>query len=147
MDRSLTALTIRQPWVYAIMHLGKDVENRSWATSYRGPILIHAAKGMTRGEYQQFAGMLADPECAALLKGQGFRPEMPAFGALPRAGIVGVVDIVDCVAESDSPWWAGPGQVAFVLKNPRPLPFVPYRGQLGFFKVPADILPPEALAA
>lgn len=147
MDRSLKALTIRQPWVHAILHLGKDVENRSWATSYRGPVLIHAAKGMTRAEYQQFAGMLADRECAALLKAQGFRPEIPAFEALPRAGIVGLVDIVDCVAESDSPWWAGPGQFAFVLRNVRPLPFIEYRGQLGFFDVPASVLPREALAA
>jgi hypothetical protein len=40
---SVKALTIRQPWAYAILRLGKDVENRSWRTHYRGPLLIHAA--------------------------------------------------------------------------------------------------------
>jgi hypothetical protein len=147
MARSLKALTIRQPWVHAILHLGKDVENRSWSTTYRGPILIHAAKGLTKGEYRGFTDMLADPECAAVLRARGITPACPAFDALPRSGIVGVVDIVDCIAESDSPWWAGPGQFAFVLKNPRPLPFTPWRGQLGFFPVPADALPAEALRA
>jgi hypothetical protein len=36
-------LTIRNPWAYAIFHLGKDVENRSWCRDYKGPLLIHAA--------------------------------------------------------------------------------------------------------
>ena len=35
----MKAITVRQPWAYAIMHLGKDVENRTCniAGSYRGP--------------------------------------------------------------------------------------------------------------
>ena len=38
-------LTVRQPWAYAIVHLGKDVENRvrNIAGDYRGPVAIHAA--------------------------------------------------------------------------------------------------------
>jgi ASCH domain len=35
-------LTIRQPWAWAIIYGGKDVENRSWLTKHRGPLLIHA---------------------------------------------------------------------------------------------------------
>jgi len=43
------ALSIRQPWAYAILHLGKDIENRPWRTNFRGPLLIHASlKGRTR---------------------------------------------------------------------------------------------------
>ncbi len=38
----MKALSVRQPFAWAIVHGGKDVENRSWATSYRGPVLIHA---------------------------------------------------------------------------------------------------------
>lgn len=39
-------LTVRQPWAWAIIHGGKDVENRvrNIAGSYRGPVAIHAAK-------------------------------------------------------------------------------------------------------
>lgn len=38
-------LTVRQPWVWAIIHGGKDVENRvrNIAGSYRGPVAIHVA--------------------------------------------------------------------------------------------------------
>ena len=43
-------LSVRQPWAWLIVHGHKPLENRSWATSYRGPLLIHAAKGMTRAE-------------------------------------------------------------------------------------------------
>jgi hypothetical protein len=38
------ALSIRQPWTYAIQHLGKRVENRTWPTPYRGKLLLHAGK-------------------------------------------------------------------------------------------------------
>ena len=46
-------LTLRQPWAWLVVFGGKDVENRSWTTEYRGPILIHAGKEMTRREYKQ----------------------------------------------------------------------------------------------
>ena len=30
------ALTIRQPWAWAILHASKDIENRGWSTNFRG---------------------------------------------------------------------------------------------------------------
>ena len=36
-------LSIRQPWAALIVHGFKETENRTWSTSYRGPVLIHAA--------------------------------------------------------------------------------------------------------
>ena len=41
----MRCLTVRQPWAYAIMHLGKDVENRARniVGKYRGPLLIHVS--------------------------------------------------------------------------------------------------------
>ena len=38
----MKALTLHRPWDYAIAHGHKCVENRTWATAYRGPLLIHA---------------------------------------------------------------------------------------------------------
>jgi hypothetical protein len=38
------ALTVQQPWAYAITVGAKTVENRTWTTRYRGPLLIHAGK-------------------------------------------------------------------------------------------------------
>jgi len=38
------ALSVRAPWWWAILHLGKDIENRDWSTNYRGKIYLHAGK-------------------------------------------------------------------------------------------------------
>ena len=48
----MKALSIRQPWAWLILNAGKDIENRSWYTSVRGRVLIHASKGMTLAEYE-----------------------------------------------------------------------------------------------
>lgn len=42
----MRVLTVRQPWAHAIIHMGKDVENRvrNIAGDYRGPVAIHVAK-------------------------------------------------------------------------------------------------------
>lgn len=38
----MRALTLHQPWATAVALGVKTVETRSWATSYRGPLAIHA---------------------------------------------------------------------------------------------------------
>lgn len=40
----MRALTVCQPWAWAIAAGQKRVENRSWSTGYRGPVLIHAGR-------------------------------------------------------------------------------------------------------
>lgn len=129
----MLAISIRQPWASAIIYQGKDIENRTWAPDYHGPLLIHAAKGMTKGEYQAAMTWMAWKinDCQA----------MPEISILPRGGIIGIVTMVGCVSESDSKWFTGP--YGFVLKDPRPLPFIPYTGQLGFFEVPDSLLPEQ----
>lgn len=109
------ALSIQQPWAWAILHAGKDVENRTWSTRFRGRVLIHAGKRLDR----EGLDMLVDE--------MGYPDVDMWFG-----GIVGAVDIVDCVTTMDSRWFCGP--YGFVLRNPKPLPFTPCRGALGFFK-------------
>ena len=44
-------LTIRQPWAWAIIYGGKDVENRSWLTKHRGPLLVHAGSAFEPDGY------------------------------------------------------------------------------------------------
>jgi hypothetical protein len=44
------ALSIRQPWCFAILHGGKDIENRDWPTKVRGRVLIHASKKHDGGD-------------------------------------------------------------------------------------------------
>lgn len=130
----MKAISIRQPWAWAILHVGKDIENRTWRTPYRGPVLIHAAKGMTREEYLDAAQMI---DMVGLDK-------TPSLEDLLRGGIVGEARIVDCVATHDSPWFFGP--YGFVLADVKPLPFRPVRGALGFFDpdAPVELRKPKA---
>jgi hypothetical protein len=115
----MKALSIRQPWAWLIVNGHKDIENRSWPTKFRGPVLIHASKGMTREEYAD-ALLIAN------------RIQLPPFEQLERGGIVGRAEIVDCVTDSDSLWFSG--DYGFVLTNAKPLPFHPCKGALGFFE-------------
>lgn len=120
MSETLPTLTIRQPWAWLIVNGHKDIENRSWPTRYRGRIYVHAGKGMTRDEY-----LMSDITAAEV----GIT--IPPFEQLERGGIVGEVEIVDCVTESASPWFFG--QCGFVLRNAKKLPFQPCKGALGFW--------------
>lgn len=121
----MLALSVRQPWAWAMFYLArpKDVENRSWATRVRGRILIHAAKGMTPVEYMD--AQRAFPDVT-----------WPAIHLPQRGGIIGSVTITDCVTPSWTPsrWAFGP--YCFLLADPKPSPFTPYRGLQRFFEVP-----------
>ena len=66
--------------------------------------------------------------------------EIPPFEALERGGLVGWADVVDCVTEHNSRW-KQEGSYGFVLRNGRTLPFVPFKGRLGFFNVPKEAIP------
>src|SRR5678816_1962262 len=59
-ERVLKGLSIRQPWAEAIMHHGKRVENRTFYTTYRGPILIHVSKSGTHAEFAEAARWMTD---------------------------------------------------------------------------------------
>lgn len=113
----MKTLSIQQPWAWAILHGGKDIENRDWPTQVRGRVLIHVGKKFDKDECDYINGV--------------FGVTVPTD--LQTGGIVGSVEIVDCVKQSKSKWFFG--RFGFVLRNPIVLPFMPCRGQLGFFEV------------
>ena len=121
-DNTEIALSIRQPWAWLIVNGYKDIENRDWPTRYRGPVLIHAGKTMTNDDYD-------DAAYHAFKLGL----DVPDRSDLERGGVVGRAIITDCVDASDSPWFFG--RYGFVLAKQEKLPFMPLKGQLGFFKV------------
>jgi hypothetical protein len=132
------ALSVRQPWAWAIIHAGKDIENRSWRAvnhglTRRGRYAIHASKGMTREEYVDASEFM--------LK---LRIECPPAHKLLRGGIIGSVEVIDVVTESESPWFFGPR--GLVLKGAEPCAFIPAAGALGYFEwKPGDAsIVPEA---
>ena len=123
----MKALSIMQPWAWLIVNGHKDIENRAWKPTnpglrFRGRVLIHAGKRMDPD--------LRDPDDWAWRDVS--RPDQFDLG-----GIVGAATITDCVTESQSRWFHG--RYGFVMRDARPIPFVPCLGALGFFAVPPDV--------
>ena len=125
----IPALSIRQPWAWLIVHGYKDIENRDWYTSFRGRLLVHAGQTLTRRYYEQ--------TCVELDAVGLIPPDMPAYGDMLRGGFVGWTRVVDCVTDHPSRW-KQEGSHGFVLRDSRPIPFVPWKGKLGFFNVPRE---------
>lgn len=79
----MKVLSVQNPWAWAIVHGPKRIENRSWATDYKGPLLIHAGKSRARlGDYGE-----GEPD-----------PDAMMYGA-----IIGRVTLVDCVRVGSLP--------------------------------------------
>jgi hypothetical protein len=134
------ALSGRQPWWWAILHGGKRVENRRWNTAYRGPILLHAAKGCTEDEYHDAFIWMTQRF------GLDFGNRIPELEDMPRGGIVGRARIVDVIppggiadaflmpeARGADRRWHMEEQYGFVLADVEPLSFVPCKGSLGLW--------------
>jgi hypothetical protein len=123
---ALPALSIMQPWAWLIVNGHKDIENRDWPTRFRGPVLIHAGKRID--------------EDAALSLRRGYHPCHGGRGRLhlelPEAwetgGIVGEAEIYDCVTASENSWFMG--RFGFLIRSQAPVPLVPCKGALGFFR-------------
>lgn len=147
-------LTVRQPWAWAIIHGGKDVENRvrNIAGAYRGPVAIHV--GMSFDNDWQSASLddAMRPHRAVSARMGHTVPWRECFGS-----VIGVVDLVDVhvVQQSSagtnvcfdtttptgdicSPWAQAYDEFPayrghhLVLTNPRPLiEPIPFKGALG----------------
>lgn len=128
----IPALSIRQPWAWLIVHGFKDIENRDWPTNFRGRLLVHAGQTMARRYY--------DEGCEQLALLNLLPPSRPAYEDLPRGGLVGWTHVTDCRLRHPSPWKQD-GSHGFVLTDSSPIPFVPYKGRLGFFNEPKEGVP------
>lgn len=134
-ERTFKCLSIRPAWAWLIVKLPserwKDVENRSWTTSYRGPLLIHASQGLTQDEF--------DHACRFAHEQVGIpQAELPTYEDVKaiRGTLLGAAKLSTVVepGASVSPWhdgqfygWRFENRVAF---TPRPL-----AGKLSLFNV------------
>jgi hypothetical protein len=139
----IVALSIQQPWAWlmtaAPVLLQKRIENRTWKKKTPARILVHA-------------GQKADADCHnALVHGrhpvtnESLHPALydayldacvlisPGVSRPPSmGGFVGAMDFTgEVLTESGDPWFMGP--YGYVTANARALPFLPWRGMLGFF--------------
>jgi hypothetical protein len=123
----LKALSIKQPWVHAILREGKDIENRSWQRDFRGWIALHAS-----GKPQKGDAFPSGIKC-------------PDLDTLDYSAICGIARVVDIVTKSRSKWFNQPphGYINYgwVLADITPLREpIECKGALQLWNVPPNIL-------
>ncbi|MDX2215467.1 MAG: ASCH domain-containing protein [Oculatellaceae cyanobacterium bins.114] len=161
-------ITLHQPWASLVALELKRYETRHWATDYRGPLLIHAAKRvMGFSERQLYLSAIEDGRKLGL----GLPPEKVPFAEqLPLGCIVAIADLTKCSQMMNLPgivvgWFEAdppegftiiqdksaleqavglwePGRYALQLDSVRslsePIPFKSRQGKL--LDAPADIV-------
>ena len=156
----MRALTLRQPWAWAIAEQGKDVENRPWMTRYRELVAIHAGRTLD-GDVYEIAGAMRDEMAARALRALAAECTL-AQRITDRAThmrlsrIHAIAELADCHHSSEcmlsansviaGTWtgcsrWAVRGQCHFGLRNVRALaePVPCHPGKLGLWRLPADV--------
>lgn len=97
----MKVLTLTQPWATLVAIGAKKIETRSWSTSYRGPLAIHAAKGLGAGGRRGFYDQCyRHPFLAALEPAMTGEREIAGFtiphvdpSRLPLGAIVAVCEL------------------------------------------------------
>lgn len=130
----MKALSIRQPWAHAILFLGKDIENRTWNTNYRGRFYIHAGlreDPKWRRAKNHKGGILITHDMQQILTHRGAWSD--------KGGILGSVELFSVTEWSRrSRWFAG--KYGFILRKPKAYDHViECKGNLGFFDPPKSL--------
>jgi hypothetical protein len=148
----MKAISLWQPWASLMAIDAKRNETRSWPTTHRGWIAIHAAKKWDE-ELEQTC--LDDPFRDALQTAGFTAPARLKYG-LPVGAIIAVVNLTACVPTHPLPhdgrygFFGRPHEREFgdysprryawitrdVIRLPEP---VPCRGMQGLFNLPGDV--------
>lgn len=143
----MKALTVQQPWAWAISEGGKRVENRRWATDYRGALLIHASASRQRVPRDGWEREEASHDWR-----EQYGSAPPPWETLDYGCVVAVSTLAACLTarqcrrgHPDHPWLRThphvEGPWCLVLSDVLPLPRpVPCRGLLGLWDVPPDVV-------
>jgi len=153
----MKCLSVRNPLSYLIIEGGKDVENRTWNTDYRGKILIHSSGRDCDDIYDSFLTNPLLEEIYSFIKSKeiiDFNSTSKEYQKLARllkksdeyiqknkecyfkAGyIIGEVNLIDIIKDSKSKW-AIKDNFHWILDNPvlyeKP---IKAKGKLGLFEV------------
>ena len=109
----MRALSVRQPWAWAIACGHKSILNRSQDTGLRGEVAVHASLRVDLDAFDE-----------AVIRSANWDPADPEAAI---GGIVAVVSLVDVCTEAqagrscDCGEWALPGNFHWRLARPRPL--------------------------
>ena len=138
----MKTLTISQPFASLIAFGEKFVENRTWATRYRGPIAIHAGKGtqyLTRKELEDYpnGGIIAVAELVACI-------------SIDRIKILGGGLSMEMKSDARKYTWRElkehrhtEGPVCWVLEGVRECEFFPCKGAQGLWTFAGELKIPE----
>ena len=140
------ALSLKQPYAWLIANGYLLVDDRTWGTQYRGPVLIHASKGLYEVYYDHLKSNTDIP--------------LPDKDKLEYGGVVGIANLVLCCRPGELPKNISRQQRAhfggvhqeyfgFLFEQARPVALIPCRGKLGIFEINVDELlaaPPAAQA-
>lgn len=137
----MKAITVMQPWAWCIAAGYKMVENRTWVTSYRGPLGIHAGKTVDTASVAMVKNMLVELGVVPDLDTPVPDPHLKATGA-----VVAVVDLVGICEDSARCYcgpWAAIGQNHWKLDNIRALAEpVPARGSQDLWNIDLPAVAP-----
>lgn len=104
----MKALTLTQPWATLVAIGAKQIETRSWFTSYRGPLAIHAAAGYGKGGLRGHKALCGtEPFCSvlneacarhydALDQSRGWLRAVAEHPFMPTGAIVATCELVCC---------------------------------------------------
>jgi hypothetical protein len=125
------AITLQRPWLYAILHLGKDVENRSWNL----PAWLDGLRIALHD------GLVWDAAGAEWIENE-LGIVLPASLQHAPGGVIGATTRVRRERPTDEPSrWAADGAQHWRLSETRAVnPPVPHRGAQGLWEVEEEAL-------
>jgi hypothetical protein len=149
----MKTLTLLQPWATLVALEAKRIETRSWYTTYRGPLAIHAAKRMPKAAIS----LCWEAPFRTALETGGYRagdgPASNPFG-LPLGAVIAVAALLDVRSirlenQPAEPEYSfgdyTPGRFAWILRDVHRLTEpVPARGRLGLWEWTPPDVPVEA---
>lgn len=128
------AITLIQPWASLIVDLRKPWETRSWYTTHRGPVAIHAGAKVDREACENF----------------GYDP-----ATIPTRAVLGIANLVRCVqflhpdVQPDPYGDYCPGRFGFEMREVKKFAVpISAKGALGFWEwqVPQGLTRTEGIA-
>jgi hypothetical protein len=138
------ALSLKQPWAWAVLHAGKNIENRTWWTDFRGDFWIASSAQVSHAYY--------DDAAARIYALTGLHP--PHHHKVEHGVILGRAKVVACIWPGGTS--IGPGspphplhpqrwhfldQYGYVLEDVRAVAKpVPCKGRQQWWTVPLDVL-------
>lgn len=163
----MKVLTLTQPWATLAAIGAKRIETRDWRTSYRGPLAIHAAKGLGTGGMEGLHHRCYHNKAffdALMAAGYYEFNHSSCLRPLPLGAIVAVCELRDCriigvelngiptIAADDmltrTPIMGNErafgdysaGRFAWLLANVRALPEpIPAKGALGLWEYEGEL--------